>query len=46
MLLARWGEFILWVLMPRAVPSADGFLPFQGVGGCAAEDWECACLGC
>ena len=25
MLLARWGEFMLWVLMPRAVPTADGF---------------------
>ena len=36
MLLPRWGEFMLWVLMPRAVPTADGVLPFQGVGGCAA----------
>ena len=31
MLLARWGEFMLWVLMPRTEPSADGLLPFQGV---------------
>ena len=31
MLLARRSEFMLWVLMPRTEPSADGFLPFQGV---------------
>ena len=35
-LLPRWGEFLLCAALPRAVPTADGFLPFQGVGGCAA----------
>jgi len=29
MLLPRRGEFMLWVLMPRAVPSADEFYPFR-----------------
>ena len=36
MLLPRWGEFMLCATLPRAVPTADGFLPFQRTGGCEA----------
>ena len=40
MLLLRWGEFMLCAALPRAVPMADGFLPFQGVGSAKRGDWE------
>jgi hypothetical protein len=45
MLLPRWGEFMLWVLMPRAVPSADGVCPFRGQVGALLEDCEYAWIG-
>jgi len=37
MLLPRWGEFMLWVLMPRAVPTTDGFCPFKVQVGALQE---------
>ena len=46
MLLPRWGEFMLWVLMPRTVPTADGFCPFRGQMGAKCGERECAWLGC
>ncbi len=44
-LLPRWGEFLLCAALPRAVPTADGFLPFQGVGSAKRGEWECVGLG-
>jgi hypothetical protein len=40
MLLPSWGEFILWVLMPRAVPTAEGFCPFRVLVGAGRGDCE------
>ena len=46
MLLPCHGEFMLWVLMPRAVPTADGVCPFRTqVGALGGGDWECVLLG-
>ncbi|MBO5828029.1 MAG: hypothetical protein J6R59_06145 [Paludibacteraceae bacterium] len=44
MLLPRRGEFMLWVLMPRTVPTADGVWPFRAQYGAWSGDWECAWL--
>jgi len=38
MLLPRWGEFMLWVLMPRALPSADGVCTFRAQYGAWSGD--------
>ena len=38
---APLGEFMLWVLMPRAVPSANGVYPFRVLVGALRGDWEC-----
>ena len=40
MLLPRHGEFMLWVLMPRAVPTADEVCPFRTQVGALRGDWE------
>ena len=45
MLLPRWGEFMLWVLMPRALPTADWFCHFRAQVGALRGDWECVKLG-
>jgi hypothetical protein len=46
MLLPCHGEFMLWVLMPRAVPMAEGVCSFRGQMGVLREDWEWYGLGC
>ena len=46
MLLPRWGEFMLWVLMTRAVPSADGGCPFRVLVSAKQERGNERGLGC
>ena len=38
---APLGEFMLWVLMPRAVPTADGVCPFRAQVSAKRGEWEC-----
>ena len=46
MLLPRWGEFMLWVLMPRAVPTADGVCTFRRSMERGVEIGNVRGLGC
>ena len=43
-LLPRCASFVVWVLMPRAVPTADGVCPFRAQVGAKRGDWECVKL--
>ena len=38
---APLGQVMLWVLMPRAVPSANGVCPFRVLVGALRGDLEC-----
>ena len=37
---APLGQVMLWVLMPRAEPTADGFCPFRVLVGAGRGDCE------
>ena len=37
---ALLGRVLLCAALPRALPMADGFLPFQDVGSAKRGDWE------